>query len=88
MRRLPERGALMILSCRGKKGLLATRFMLSKVKLKGLSRRALGGLKKGILKWSMAGGDRTMFVYPLSMLVFWLRLFCSRGLLEFLQPEE
>ncbi|KAJ6698931.1 hypothetical protein OIU79_012246 [Salix purpurea] len=50
-------GASMILSCKGKRELLAIRFMLSREKSKGLSGRVSGGLKKGVVELLMATGS-------------------------------
>lgn len=54
---LREVGVLMIRSCRGRSGLLAIRCTLLKGRLKGLSRRVLGGLRRGVLELSMVGGN-------------------------------
>lgn len=50
-------GALPILSCRGRRGLLATRLTVLKGKWRVLSRKVLGGSERGILWWSMDIGD-------------------------------
>lgn len=53
-------GALMILSFKGRRGLLAIKCIVLKVKWKGLSGKASGGLKIGAHKWCMDGGDLMM----------------------------
>ena len=54
---LPKAGVSMTLSCRGRRGLLAIRFMLLREKWRALSERASGGSRTLTPKWSMGGGD-------------------------------
>lgn len=57
MGQLQNHGILVILNFKGRKGLLAIKSILLKVKLKGPSEGALGGLKISIHRWFMDGGN-------------------------------
>ena len=60
----------MILSSRGKRGLLAIKFTPLKEKLKGLLGRASGGLKIGTLGLFMAGCDYVSLLSSVMFAVF------------------
>lgn len=77
MGQLQNLGVLMILSFRGREGWLATKFTLLRAKSKGLLGRVLGGLRIGILRWFMDGGDlNNSWGYPLLFYCIYMVLFC------------